>query len=151
MLFIVIMSYELELHHAQYIEERMSVLHQPSISLSVPSIGEVLLVNAPKMPESRPIVIEVEEPGRRLTIHRTDRNIYDRSNMPMQIEQADKNQSNYAQYLFATAVSSLTYTRTGHFTWDVNVDRKNINDTHMFREFTGILTSFAWMRQEGRI
>ena len=129
----------------------MSALHEASIPLTVPSIDETLLINAAITPEARPIIVKVEEPGKRLTIHRTDVNIYDRTIMPMQIMEADGRKQNFGHELFAAAVASLTYTRTGNFTWDVNVDEENINDTHMFRDFTGILMNFAWMRQEGLI
>ena len=141
-------GYELELHHAQHIEEQMRSLHKTSIPLSVPSIGETLLINASKMPESRPIVLEIENPAERMTIYRTDMNIDTRMNMPLQIQEADPRNAKFGHELFATAVESITYARTGDFAWNVDVDEENINDTQMFREFTGILTRFAQLRQE---
>ena len=107
-----------------------------------------MLINAANFTESRPIVVEVEEPGKRITMHRTDMNIQDRTIMPIQIMEGDMRRHNVGHELFKVAVSSLTYTRTGNFTWDVNIDKQDINDIHMFREFTGIFTNFAWMRQE---
>jgi hypothetical protein len=141
--------YELELHHAQHIEARMSALHQSVIPMSVPSIGETMLINAANFTESRPVNIEVEDSGNRITIYRRDMNIYDRANMPMQIAEADPRNCKFGHELFKVAVNSLTYTRTGNFTWNVDIDEQDINDIHMFREFTGIFTNFAWMRQEG--
>lgn len=131
---------EINLDHHRFVDEYLSQLTLPEIPLTVPTLGETILINSPSIDDKRAVVMEIERPGKAFHLRRVD-------DTPLQVMQADNRRENYAMELFGEPVDNLTYIRINARLWRVDVDPGRVNDNDMLREFTAILSSFALSKQ----
>lgn len=136
---------EIELHNFTHIEKNLSHLTMDSLGLTVPLLGDAVLINSPTINVKGTLMVYSNKPGREFTIHRSDSS--DRPQPLLQVVEGDDLSPRYGDAIFYNSVSELNISKREPYLWEVNVPKQNIKDAYMLRDFIGILSVFALTKQ----
>lgn len=137
---------EIELHSFTHIEKNLSNLTIDSLSLTVPIMGDAVLINSPTIDKRGTLTVLSNNPGNNFTIYRSS-DSSEKHYPSLQVVEGDDLSPRYGYEIFYSPVSELNISKREPFLWEVNVPEENIKDPYMLRDFIGILSVFALTKQ----